>query len=580
MPKNGGRRARMAAADRAELQAFRQREAEEAARAKAQAESDVLHRSDWVCRGCSYLNFGRNASCRRCTQPRNCASRHVRGNYNASAVVPPSFRVASVQGQDKFRGAMPGNGQARGAAGARNQSSLAGTSLVGGARNKAQANRVDCPAQPSAQASRRQPGLCYADALRSPPREVEQAQQRERAVGRGAQPGVTDESEEMGARPAVLAEGPKFHEIGAEDSVVDELDEAHGDADPEPLTAKNLASRIRNLEAKKEKRENKVLKQKQAIDEQYEFIEEQNRKLNTLVFELADTREDIAAIDAQIREASRMHSELNAASGAHDHDEEGVEHTISAIVQQAMAAMRVNGRLHASTLQKFVSSFMSEAELEHASTSQGEEEPEDDRAKRPRLPSRSPAPRTPPLAGTAKAETISAQTANSVQVPAPPRASEACVRGTPGGVIGHNPALGADAHSSSEQVPCHQMVPVPGSPQREPTLQMQRQAKAALLSDEMWEDEVVNARVDEVVTGAMVAVSAGKSPELPQGSTAPPRRHGALAICDRASSEPRGRRWAEDTQSPARSRDRKDLYKELNERVELQKLATTRGRQR
>ena len=144
--------------------------------------------------------------------------------------------------------------------------------------------------------------------LRSPPGEVEQAQQRERAVGPGAQPGATDESEEMGERPAVLAEGPKFHEIGAEDSVVDELDEAHGDADPEPLTARNLAPRIRNLEAKKEKRENKVLKQKQAIDEQYEFIEEQNRKLNTLVFELADTREVIAAIDAQIREASRMHS--------------------------------------------------------------------------------------------------------------------------------------------------------------------------------------------------------------------------------------------------------------------------------
>ena len=426
------------------------------------------------------------------------------------------------------------------------------------------------------QASRRQPGRCYADALRSPPREVEQNQNRERnRTGENRSTGVEEKASVEESRTVEVAEGPTLHVIGGEESDVEEQDDVRAEADPGLLTAKNLAARIRNLEAKKEKRERKVLKQRQAIDEQNEVIEEEHRKLNTLVFELADTREDIAAIDSQIREASRLHSELNAARGdAHgfgggDNDDEGDEHRVSAIVHQVLASMRVNGRLRANTLQKFLSSLMHEADLVQDADGPREEERKDSEAKRARLPSRSPAPRTPQGGVGGSAEASSAQTAASSSQPAPNQSSDVCR----------------------------------WSPPKEPTVQMRQQAQAALLSDQMWQDEVVSASAEEAISGAMVAVASGPGPVLPAtGATVaaalgpgpglpvlpvqsrPPlrisrgERATALAICDRPASEPRGRRIADDAHSPARSRDRKDLYRELNAKVVSQRQAANRGR--
>ena len=427
----------------------------------------------------------------------------------------------------------------------RNRPNLtAGTNAVAeNQRKMATTVEADRPSQ----TARRQPGRCYADALRSPPREVEQAQNRERDTAQETLASGVEEPRpgNEADKTAAAAGGPSHYDVGAEDSDVDEHADHGSRAGPEPLTAKMLLARIRNLETKKERRERKMLKQQKAVDEQNEYIEEQHRKLNTLVFELADTREDIAAYDLQIEEASRLHTELIsarvAAHGFEAEDEggEGDEHRVSAIVHQVMASMRVNGRLRTNALQKLLSSLMQEAEALQAAEPPRGEERFDTGAKRGRSPSRSPAPRTPQA------------------------------------------AVVADAGGATVQPVTRQNYgAILRSPQREPTEQMLQQAQAALLSDSMWQDEAVKANVDEAIAGALVAVSASTGPELPCPRKQITQQVGptALAICDRPASEPRGRWQAAAGRSPARSRDRKDLYKELNDRVEKQKQAANRGR--
>ena len=262
--------------------------------------------------------------------------------------------------------------------------------------------------------------------------------------------------------------------------------------------------------------------------------------LNTLVFEVADTREDIMALDLRIEEASRLHTELTSARvAAHGHDEEEEdgedEQHVAAVVQQVMASMRAHGKLRTNALQKLLASLMQEAHALRAKGPPGEEPKVPYGAKRARSPSRSPAPRTPPMA----TQTVPVQKAELA-------------------------------------------VPT----QKEPTIQMRQQAQAALVSDTMWQDEVVQAGVEEAIAGALVAASSVSSkvgPELPPPQKVPPtpprkQNSRALAICDRPSSEPRGRGTAGVSQSPARSRDRKELYKELNQKVELQRQTANRGR--
>ena len=547
MPKNGGRRARMSAQDKAELLAFRQREAEAAAMATAAAESKDLVRSDWICRHCSYPNFGRNSCCRRCTQPRSQTSRHVPGAYNGRAVVPPSFRVTRHQAQGQLQLPTARHGPFHGAGMQRGRPNVAGGANTAAESQRRMGAIATVEADRPNQTALRQPGRCYADALRSPPREVEQAQNRER--NRAQKSPTADEEETRpgteSGNTAEAAGGPTHFDVGAEDSDVEEHAADAASAGPVPVTAKMLLARIRNLETKKERREKKMLRQQKAVDEQNEFIEEQHRKLNTLVFELADTREDIAAYNLQIEEASRQHTELiSARVAAHgyeaeDDEGEGEDHRVSAIVHQVMASMRVNGRLRTNALQKLLSSLMQEVDAFQAAETPRGEGRFDVGTKRGRSPSRSPAPRTPQAAVVASAGAATVQPVTSQND-------------------------GTNLRS----------------PQREPTAQMRQEAQAALRSDNMWQDEAVKASVNEAIAGALVAVSAGTGPELPC-----PRRQIAqqvapspLAICDRPASEPRGRWKAAAGHSPARSRDRKDLYKELNDRVEKQKHAASRGR--
>ena len=576
MPKHGGRRARLSAQERAELQAFRLREAEATAKVKAEEDrSRDLVRSDWLCLSCGYSNFGRNVGCRRCAQPRSNLSKHIRGNYN-SATVPPSYRVPRVQTGSR-------GGQFSGVASGRLPPHPVEEAQIRGAGSSNAA-----PTLAATGTARRQPGRCYADALRSPPREFELDQERE--GNRGPERRVESN------RGAAATEGPvpttvheaEVHAIGTGDSVVDELEEQIAEDDRGPLTAKKLASRIRNLEAKKEKREKKLEKQQLAIDEHNEYLEEQHRKLNTLVFELADTREDIAAIDDQIKEASRLHSELNAARSAEfglgeDGADEGDEQRVSTIVQQVIAAMRINGCLRTGTLHKIVSSLMLEADFgpglgpQHTNF---EEQCNVRQAKKGRLASRSPAPRTPPLAGVRSSE--GAQPAVESPSQSTHRPAGALARSPASEARGSGSAACAGAQPYEQpKVPCQQIVPAQGSPQAGPTPQMQKQAQAALQSDDMWEDGGAKAGVDEAISQAVLAVSASGvgGPAPNQSTLASDCRRSALAICDRASSEGRARRHVGGSHSPVRSRDRKDLYKELNERVESQKQATSRGRQ-
>ena len=398
-------------------------------------------------------------------------------------------------------------------------------------------------AQRPSQIARRQPGKCYADALRSPPREVELAQNRGRDEVGDTQNGGggvqnAEDFNESGANSAV---GPRVFDVGDEESDEEHQEEDAAGKDTGPNTPKKLMARIRNLESKKDRRLRKLRKQQQAVDKQNEYIEEQHRVLNTLIFEVADTREDIVDIDHPIDEASKLHAELSSARvAAHGHDEEEEggeeeEHQVAVIVQQVISSMRAHGKLRANALQKLLTSLMQEAHALRAAGLPHAEQRVGTGAKRGRTPSRSPAPRTPPTA-----------------IQPPPLQSSTLV------VL----------------------------PQEEPTVQMRQQAQAALASDAMWEVDVVQTKVDDAIAAAAVAASSVAprvGPVLPPPHKKPlqiPQKgsSSALAICDRPSSEPRGRWTTGCSQSPARSRDRKDLYKELNERVVQQRQAAYRGR--
>ena len=545
MPKNGGRKARLAAQERAELEAFRA----QAAVAAAQPASADLLRCDWRCGRCGYHNFGKNVYCRQCNGPRHAgAALHGifrgRGGTSTNAgsrnLVAPTMRVQNGTGRPGFLpvGRQPNDlhsGHANRLPPAQphpppllRQPGLQHTSAQSKQQQQgAEAGRVSV----SREAAHKKDGKSWADVVRDPAGAGSADDKRVQSrIDDTATATQQSDTSNLGTAQRQVG-GPQVFELEHGES--DGEEQPEGGEPPEPPTPKNLQAKMRNLETKKERRQRKLQRQQNEVELQAEFVEAQQRQLVTLEFEVAETREDISAIDRQMAAISKLHTELLAARVAAQVDEATAaaadtedEAGASAALHQVFEAMRNYGSIRSPTIRRMLSTFVQEMhELQNSFSpieNPGDETPKWEPG---RSPSRSPPPRSP----------------------TPPAKSPSTV---------------------VQQMP----PPTPAAP---PTEQMRREAEAALQSNDMWEDQRVpeKRKCDEIL---IVAVPQPPSLEQAAEVLAPlPRgRERALAICDRPLSEPRGRAHGRDSNfSPARSRGRRELYKDLNERVESQRRA-------
>ena len=310
---------------------------------------------------------------------------------------------------------------------------------------------------------------------------------------------------------------------------------SHDEELHEEPSAWDLQKRMRNLEVKKKRREGKLQRQHKEKQEQAEYIEEQKRRLATLQFEEDDTKEDIRKIDEQIASLSQLHAELTAARAqAHAADEqepEGCqedEEGAAAALHQVFEAMRNYGNIRSPSVRNMLAIFVEQMRAMHDQQVQG------------------PPPETPPATGKPVEE--SPGRSPPPRSPTPLRLEAAPAQQSP-----------ASAATGTNE---------PG-----PTVQMVQEANAALASDEMWEDtkndenQATKRKAEEVNTGAKPQMES----KLAQA------RQRAPAICDRPApyQQTRGRTSEQScTRSPARSRGRKELVQNLQEKVEQQRQLT------
>ena len=327
MPKNAKRRARMAASEKAELEAFR------AAAASAQpvmqmdrntftSHTGDLRRCDWHCRQCDFYNFGHNISCRRCGAARQ-SGLNMPGVYRGRAIAynpsqpaiksftsppaPPSFRVKPPAGYPGILPVGPHNSTAGQRIGTRQNGGGSVQTNVVGLRQPTNTYHCTVPAA-NAQS--------WADKVRGDP-----------TVRVGATENSADGPQD--GRHRVTGEAPvssSAHQDSRNlDQVAREGDEDFSDGESqddelnEEPTSWSLQKKMRSLEFARRRRERKLQKQQQEVEEQALYVEEQRRRLSSLQFAVDETKEDIRSIDEQSASLSKLLSEIKAAqASAHE----------------------------------------------------------------------------------------------------------------------------------------------------------------------------------------------------------------------------------------------------------------------
>ena len=378
MPKNGGRRARRAAQERAELQDLRARRNPTGVVGGGPIQSNSeVPRCDWNCGLCRYNNYGSNAICRRCVASRmqgfnlHGVFRGRLGHVNALAggfnVGRPTLgerqylaqqglqRVPQLQGplvQPRLVGPqhdLPRHGYVRGDFVGQQPPS---TQYAPQQRENRQSVRED-PRQPAVPPRSLGPAAMaqsWADRDRGTP--------TERPGPHANTGGATQEVRQQDTVGGTNTSASLQNNNDRLDQVAREGDEdfpdaeSHDDELHEEPSSWDLQKKMRSLEFARQRRERKLQKQQNEVEEQALYVEEQKRRLSSLQFAVDETKEDIRSIDEQSASVSKLLSELKAAqASAHEandndgndgqEDEEGA----AGLLELVSAAMRNFGSI-------------------------------------------------------------------------------------------------------------------------------------------------------------------------------------------------------------------------------------------